>query len=145
MKLPVYVTKQEVGRVCKELGIRDWSKKKKATVTLAEARKILRHIDKGGLKVDPEQFRAGLEVELEHGTMFPKYNVTNNHPILTGKIVFAHFMEMLDYYQRLEVAELEGDLLKALVKKDMVKARNYFKRLAGAKEELAVAEAKSLR
>ena len=145
MKLPVYVTKQEVGRVCKELGISDWSKKKKATVTLNEAKKILRHMDKGGMKVDPGQFRAGLEVELEHGTMFPKYNVTNNHPILTGKVVFAHFMEMLDYYQRLEVAELEGDLFKAMQKKDMAKARNYFKRLAKAKEELAAAEAKRLK
>lgn len=145
MKLPEYVTKQEVGRVCKAIGIRDWSKKKKATVTLNEAKKILRHIDKGGMKIDPEQFRAGLEVELEHGTMFPRYNVTNNHPILTGKIVLAHFMEMLDYYQRLEVAELEGDLLGALRNQDMTKARDYFKRMAKAKEELSVSEGRGLK
>ncbi len=145
MKLPEYVTKHEVGKVCKAIGISDWSKKKKATVTLAEARKILKHIDKGGMKVDSERFRAGLEVELEHGTMFPKYNVTNNHPILTGNIVFAHFMEMMDYYLRLEKAELEGDLLGALRKKDMAKARDYFKRLAKSKERLAVSEARSLR
>jgi hypothetical protein len=81
---------------------------------------------------------------MEHGTMFPQYNVTNNHPLLTGKIVLAHFMEMLDYYRRLEVAELEGDLLKALVRKDMAKARKYFKRIAQAKEELAVDEGKRL-
>ncbi len=145
MKLPEYVSAEEVRRVCKELGISDWSKKKKARVKLAEAKKILKQLNKGGMKIDPEQFRAGLEVELEHGTMFPRYNVTNNHPMLTGKIVLAHFMEMLDYYQRLEKAELEGDLLGALQKKDMTKARNYFKRIAKAKEELAVSEGRSLK
>ena len=145
MKLPEYVTATEVRRVCKELGISDWSKKKNAQVKLAEAKKILRQLNKSGMKIDPEQFRAGLEVELEHGTMFPRYNVTNNHPMLTGKIVLAHFMEMLDYYLRLEKAELEGDLLGALRKKDMTKARNYFKRLAKAKEELAASEGRSLK
>ncbi len=145
MKLPEYVTAAEVRRVCNELGISDWSKKKQARVKLAEAKKILKQLNKGGMKIDPEQFRAGLEVELEHGTMFPRYNVTNNHPMLTGKIVLAHFMEMLDYYQRLEKAELEGDLLKALQKKDMAKARNYFKRIAKAKEELSVSEGRSLK
>ena len=145
MKLPEYVSAEEVRRVCKELGISDWSRKKKARVKLAEAKKILKQLNKGGMKIDPEQFRAGLEVELEHGTMFPRYNVTNNHPMLTGKIVLAHFMEMLDYYQRLEKAELEGDLLKALQKKDMTKARNYFKRIAKAKEELSVSEGRSLK
>ena len=145
MKLPNYVTPAEVKRVCKELGISDWSKKKNDKVKLAEAKKILKQLNKGGMKVDAEQFRVGLEIELEHGTMFARYNVTNNHPILTGKIVLAHFMEMLDYYQRLEVAELEGDLMKALVKGDMTKARNYFKRIAKAKEELAQSEAKGLK
>ncbi len=145
MKLPEYVSAEEVRRVCKELGISDWSSKKKARVKLAEAKKILKQLNKSSMKIDPEQFRAGLEVELEHGTMFPRYNVTNNHPMLTGKIVLAHFMEMLDYYQRLEKAELEGDLLKALQKKDMTKARNYFKRIAKAKEELSVSEGRSLK
>ena len=145
MKLPEYVSAEEVRRVCKELGISDWSKKKQARVKLTESKKILRQLNKSGMKIDPEQFRAGLEVELEHGTMFPRYNVTNNHPMLTGKIVLAHFMEMLDYYQRLEKAELEGDLLGALQKKDMTKARNYFKRIAKAKEELAVSEGRSLK
>jgi hypothetical protein len=144
MNLPEYISKAEVRNVCKALGISDWSKKKKATVSIEEARKILRKLDVSGMKIDPEHFRVGLEVELEHGTMFPQYNVTNNHPLLTGKIVLAHFMEMLDYYRRLEVAELEGDLLKALVKKDIGKARKYFKRIARAKEELAEDEGKRL-
>ena len=44
-----------------------------------------------------EDFRMGLEVELEHGMMFDDANVTNNHPILTGMIVLAHMKETLDY------------------------------------------------
>jgi len=144
MKMVEYVKTAEVKRVCKEIGIRDWSMMKKAGVTLAEARKILKHLDTGDLAVSAERFRAGLEVELEHGTMFPEYNVTNNHPLLTGKIVMAHFMEMADYYERLEVAELEGDLLKALNAGDLDKARSYYKRMAKAREELAITEQKIL-
>lgn len=145
MKLPEYVTPAEVRKVCKEIGLSDWTKKKKPTVTIGESKKVLKHMKKNGMKVDPEQFRAGLEVELEHGIMFKDYNITNNHPILTGKVVMAHFMEMLDYYYRLEKAELEGDLLKAVKKGNAKKALNYMKRLATASGELAGAEAKALR
>jgi len=145
MKLPEYVTPAEVRRVCKKIGISDWSKKKDDKVTLGEAKKILKHIKKNGMKVDPEQFRVGLQVELEHGVMFKDYNVSNNHPILTGMVVMAHFMEMLDYYYRLEKAELEGDLLKAVKKGDAKKALNYMKRLVAASKELAGSEAKTLK
>ncbi len=73
------------------------------------------------MKIAIENFRIGLEVELEHGIRFPKVNVTNNYPILIGKILSAHFNETLYYYQRLEVAELEGDQLKAVVSKNAQK------------------------
>jgi len=66
------------------------------------------------MSIDPEQFRLGLEVELEHGVRFKDANVTNNHPLVTGMIVLAHMKESLDYYRLLEVAELEGDLVKAV-------------------------------
>lgn len=56
-------------------------------------------------KIDLEQFRMGLEVEMEHGTKFPQANVTNDDPILTGKIAYAHLLELPDYYTRL--AEIE--------------------------------------
>jgi hypothetical protein len=58
-------------------------------------------------QIDPEQFRMGLEVEQEHGTRFPKANVTNDDPVLTGKIAYAHLLEFPDYYTRL--AELEKE------------------------------------
>jgi hypothetical protein len=141
MKLPEYITLQEVRRVCKELKIRDWTKLKKPQVTEQEARIILPHVNTEKMKIPLKDFKIGLEVELEHGLMFNQYNVTNNHPLLTGKIVMAHFREMLDYYKRLEVAEIEGDLLKAVTAKNMDKIREYYKKLAKAKIILEKAEA----
>jgi hypothetical protein len=144
MKLPEYITKDEVKRVCKALGLRDWAKMKEHKVFLNEAKKLLKEVNTGGMKIETEQFRVGLEVELEHGILFKDAVVTNNHPIITGKIVLAHMKESLDYYRRLEVAELEGDLYKAVVNSNSVKAKQYYKRLAKAKLELAKAEAKHL-
>lgn len=147
MKIPEYVPKEEVRRACKELGIRDWTKidPKGPRVTLKEAKAVLKQLKLSKMRVDPEQFRIGLEVELEHGTMFKEYNVTNNHPILTGKVVLAHMMETLDYYMRLEVMELEGDLTKAIADKKPDKAAQYMKRLARAREELSHNDAKRIK
>lgn len=55
------------------------------------------------------QFRMGLNVELEHGMHNPITNVTNDDPLLTGKIVLAHLNEFADYYTRLEKMEREAD------------------------------------
>ena len=142
--MPDYITVQEVKRVCKQLKIRDWTKLKKAEVPLREARIVLAQIKAGKMQIEVEEFRKGLEVELEHGVEFKDANVTNNHPILTGKIVLAHFKESLDYYRRLEVSELEGDLLKAVKAKNSAKAKVLYKKLADAKLALSKAEAKHL-
>jgi len=144
MKLPEYVTISEVKRICKELKIRDWTAMKGTKVLPKEAGIILSEVNTTKMKIPLEEFRRGLEVELEHGTMFKDANVTNNHPLLTGKIVVAHLKEMMDYYERLEVAELEGDLLKATLAKDPVKIRKYFKRLAEARRNLSTAESAQL-
>lgn len=140
MKIPSYVSIEEVKRVCRELKISDWTRKTVPNVTSKDANKILEVVNTRGLKIDPKEFRAGLEVELEHGMQFKDANVTNNHPILTGLIVMAHFMESLDYYKLLEVAELEGDLLKAIVKGQTKKIKIYYARLADARIELRKAE-----
>jgi hypothetical protein len=145
MDIPEYVTVKEVKRVCKELGIRDWTKLKKPTVQPREARTILARVNPGKMKIAIEDFREGLEVELEHGTRFPDANVTNNHPVLTGKIVMAHFKESLDYYRRLEIAELEGDLLKAILGGKTAKINAYYKRLAKARNALSKAELSQLK
>jgi uncharacterized membrane protein len=96
------------------------------------------------MDIDIEDFRKGLEVELEHGTAFADFNVTNNHPILTAKVVMAHFMETPDYYRLLDVAELEGDLLKALATGNIDKARSKYRKLAEAKVVLGKSEAARL-
>jgi hypothetical protein len=140
MKLPKYITIEEVKRICKELGISDWTEIKKNKVSSEEANVILSEINKEGMNIDLEEFRRGLEVELEHGMEFKEANVTNNHPLLTGLIVLAHFKESLDYYKLLEVAELEGDLLKAVVRGDSAKIKAYYKKLAMARIALRKAE-----
>jgi hypothetical protein len=140
MKLLEYITIEEVRKVCRELRIRDWTKMRDTKVLPKEARLILSKINTKGMKIDLEDFRKGLEVELEHGTRFRDANVTNNHPILTGKIVLAHLKESLDYYKLLEVAELQGDLLKAIVAKNMAKVKTVYKKLAKAKILLNKAE-----
>lgn len=60
-------------------------------------------------KYDIEQFRMGLDVELEHGLVDPSTNVTNDDPILTGKIALAHLNEYPDYYTRLYKMEKEAE------------------------------------
>jgi hypothetical protein len=130
-----------VGRVCRELKFRDWTKLKSAKVLSKEAKAILKEINQEKMKIDPEEFRKGMEVELEHGVRFKDANVTNNHPILTGMIVLAHLKESLDYYKLLEVAELEGDLLKAVAVGNIKKTKTEYKKLAEAKIALAKAEA----
>jgi hypothetical protein len=144
MKLPDYVTIKEVKRVCKALGIRDWTTLKKAEVKPEEAEIILNAVKPRGMKIPLEEFRVGLEVELEHGTRYKEANVTNNHPLLTGKIVVAHLKESMDYYQRLEVAEIEGDLLKAIAAKNLAKAETKYRKLARAKLALFQTEADTL-
>ena len=144
MKVPQYITADEVRSVCKELKIRDWTKIKEAKVLPREAKTILAYVNKSKMKIDPEDFRSGLEVELEHGCRFKDANVTNNHPILTGLIVMAHLKESLDYYKLLEVAELEGDLVKAVRAGNTVKIRKYYSKMAAARIALNQAELKRL-
>jgi len=136
MKIPQYVTVSDVKSVCKELGLRDWTKIKEPKVTAKEAGVILKIVNVKKMPIALEEFRMGLEVELEHGTMFDDANVTNNHPILTGMIVLAHMKEMLDYYERLDVAEIEGDLLKALLSKNFNKIDTKYRKLIKAQAVL---------
>ena len=144
MNLPDYVSVQEVKRVCRELNIRDWTILKKAEVLPKEAEAILAELTTGEMKIAIEDFQLGLEIELEHGTRFPEANVTNNHPILTGKIVLAHFNESLDYYQRLEVTEIEGDLLKAVINNNPSRFAVLYKKLVKARLDLSQAESNML-
>lgn len=137
MAIADFISKEEVVRTCQELGIRDWTKLTETKVQVEEARIIQSAVGSEALQIPVEWFQQGLEVELEHGLQFPDANVTNNHPILTGKIVLAHLKEMLDYYIRLEVAELEGDLFKASRKGDADKLARIYKKLIKARASLS--------
>lgn len=72
-------------------------------------------IDFSKVGYELEQFRHGMDIELEHGTVDPNTNVTNDDPMLTGKIALAHLNELPDYYIRLDEMEEEGE--EALKKK----------------------------
>lgn len=136
-----YITVAEVQRVCAELGFRDWTQLSAPEVFPEEARVLQQKVGGEAAQVSLDEFRKGLEVELEHGTAFPDSNVTNNHPILTAKIVLAHLKESLDYYTRLEVAELEGDMLKASASGDSQKLADKYRKLIGARLALSQHEA----
>ena len=137
MNMPEYVTKKEVQRICQALGIRDWTKLNEAQVTIEEAKIIQVEVGNEAMMISAEGFKQGLDIELEHGIQFSDANVTNNHPILTGMIVLAHLKEMLDYYMRLEVAELEGDILKALQAGDADKVTRKYQQFLIAKAALS--------
>ena len=130
MNIPEYITKEEVRRVCSEIGIRDWTTLTKTKVTIEEAELIKSVVGGEALAISSEDFQEGLEVELEHGLVFSDANITNNHPILTGRIVLAHLKEMLDYYVRLRVAEIEGDMLKAWVAKNPEKLMQKYRSIS---------------
>ena len=80
------------------------------TFTLDDARRIgtAIGIDWESSPFDVEQYRMGLEVELEHGARDPDTNVTDDDEVMTGKIAWAHLKELPDYYTRLAVMEAEA-------------------------------------
>jgi hypothetical protein len=82
-----------------------------AHFTIEEAREVAERIGIDWLEAEfhLEEFRAGMDVELEHGSNDPRTNVTNDDPILTGKIAWAHLLELPDYYTRLAIMEQEGE------------------------------------
>ncbi|MBU4264382.1 MAG: hypothetical protein KKC76_21245 [Proteobacteria bacterium] len=127
------------------MGLRDWSKITEPTIADEEASTILNIVNTKGMDIPLSAFRQGLEVELEHGTRFEDANVTNNHPILTGKIVIAHLKETMDYYERIDVAEVEGDLLKAILDRNIEKIESKYKQLIQAQNVLNQSVANQLK
>ena len=138
------VPKDAVVRACHELGIKDWTSAREIVVTPDEAKAILGEVGGEAKLLDLDDFREGLQVELEHGSRYVEANITNNHPILTGKIVLAHLKESLLYYKRLAVVELEGDLLKASRDGDAERVRSLYERVINARLALNGAEKRFL-
>src|SRR5256885_8707422 len=77
--------------------------------TAEEARRVGDEIGIDWSRFDVEQFRAGMDVEFEHGSHDPQTDVTGDDPIVTGKIALAHMKEFPDYYERLERMEREAE------------------------------------
>lgn len=80
------------------------------TFTLEEAKRVGDELEIDWAVMDLEQFRIGLAIELEHGGVDPKTNVTNDDLVTTGKIALAHLNEFPDYYTRLEHLEEEAEI-----------------------------------
>ena len=81
----------------------------KKQFTSSEAKQIGEKLGIDWSKFDVEQYRMGLDVELEHGLVDASTNVTNDDPIMTGKIALAHLNEFPDYYTRLDTMEKEAE------------------------------------
>ena len=77
--------------------------------TVKEAKEIGERLGIRWDKFDVDQFRRGLDVELEHGLRDPATNVSNDDPLITGKIALAHLNEFPDYYDRLKRMEEEAE------------------------------------
>jgi len=73
-----------------------------------EAKKIGDELGIGWDKFDVDQFKRGMDIELEHGLCDLSTNVSNDDPVITGKIALAHLNEIPDYYDRLEKMEEEA-------------------------------------
>ncbi len=76
--------------------------------TIDDAKRIGESLGIDWTKFDVEQFRMGLDVELEHGSHDLSTNVTNDNEITTGKIALAHLNEFPDYYTRLKKMESQA-------------------------------------
>ncbi|MFO7711874.1 MAG: DUF5661 family protein [Dehalococcoidia bacterium] len=77
--------------------------------TTEESKRIGEALGIDWSKFDVEQYRMGLDVELEHGKVDPHTNVTDDDPMMTGKIALAHLNEFADYYTRLDKMEREAE------------------------------------
>jgi len=81
----------------------------KKSFTTEESKKIGEQLGIKWDKFDIEQFKRGMDVELEHGTVDENTNVTNDDALMTGKIALAHLNEFSDYYDRLDKMEEEAE------------------------------------
>lgn len=81
------------------------------SVSVEDAEKVAKSIglDLATAKFSTENFRYGMEVEYEHGSQDPETNVTDDDPIITGKIAWAHLKEYPDYYDRLKKMEAQAE------------------------------------
>ncbi len=81
----------------------------KKNFSLEEAKEVGEELGLDWSLFNVEQLRMGMDVELEHGTRISHTNITNDNPVMTGKIALAHLNEFPDYYTRLDKLEKEAE------------------------------------
>lgn len=82
---------------------------KKSTITDDQAKKCAQKVGLDLKKFPLDLWKFGMKVELEHGLVNPRTNVTNNDLLKTAKIALAHIIEFPDYYQRLKIMEQDAE------------------------------------
>lgn len=87
------------------------------TFSVEQAKKIGVQLGIDFKKVDIDEFRRGLSVEMEHGSHDPQTNITYNNVLKTGKIAWAHLKEIPDYYTRLYIMEREAEKKESTMKR----------------------------
>lgn len=85
-----------------------YTHRSRKTVGPRKAHKIGDELGVDWTRISPEEFRRGMETELEHGRRHPETDITGDDLLLTGKIALAHLEEFPDYYTRLARMEEEA-------------------------------------
>jgi len=93
-----------------------------STISKTQARRIGDKLGISWSEIDVHEFFIGINIEYEHGSRYTETDITNDDPLLTGKIAWAHLKEIPDYYTRLVAMETE--------------ARNYWKDLQQLSESI---------
>jgi hypothetical protein len=81
----------------------------KKGISLADVRKVGAKLNVDFTKLDVKVLQYGMNIELEHGYIDQRTNVTNNNLNMTAKIALAHIIEFPDYYDRLKKLEKDAD------------------------------------
>jgi len=113
MLMPALVSTEEVRRLCQLMGLSDWTRLEVDDIPLDEAEIIRQALGPIARRVDPEDFRCGLVKELLHGRK-GAFNLTNNHPLLTGLRALNHLLEEADYYQDERIRAVQTSLSLAI-------------------------------
>jgi hypothetical protein len=106
---PAYVIKPSMASTGQAATHRVSAMAETPRTSIEEARRVGDEIGVDWGRIDPEEFRAGMDVEYEHGSHDPQTDVTGDDPVVTGKIALAHLKEFPDYYERLARMEREAE------------------------------------
>jgi len=96
----------------------EWDDPSVMVFTLEEAKETGDQLGADWNRFNVQQFRIGMDVELEHGLEEPNTNVSDDDPLITGKITLAHLNEFPDYYSRLHEMEEKAETFTLIFEDD---------------------------